>query len=275
MSKLLRFTVLLFWLGFSMLIHPATAQYQLQLAFKIDTPAVFISTDNLDNIYVVTQRNQLLKYNPSGKLLWNYSNKAFGKLGYVNATDPMRVLLFYPAIQQVVVLNNNLNEITRFNFGQDASRLISLVATANSNGYWIYDQANQQLQRLGNQFESELSSGNIYQLTNLALQPTVIQASDQFVYLFDPKFGIFQFDRFGNFLNLIKTESDNFQVKNNEIYFFRNNEWDCYKIASSEKIRLYTFDEKVLQASEGSKLLATLSNEGVKVYSIINRDEKK
>ena len=266
--------VLLFLLGLSLLANPAKAQYNLQLFFKIDTPAVFVSVDNLDNIYIVTQKNQLLKYTPGGKLLWNYSNKAFGKLGYVNAKDPMRVLLFYPAIQQVVVLNNNLNEITRYNFGGDASRSISLVATANSNGYWVYDQASQQLQRLGNQFENELSSGNIYQLSKLAIQPAIIQASDQFVFLFDPKMGILQFDRFGNYLNLIKTKSHNFQVKNNDLYFLIDSEWIRYQVADAQKTALYTFGENALQVSEGSKRLAVLTKEGVTVYSITISDEK-
>lgn len=269
-----KLTVLLFWVGLSLLINPAKAQYTLEPAFKIDTPAVFVATDNLDNVYVLTQKNQLLKYTSSGRLLWNYSNKAFGKLGYVNVTDPMRVLLFYPAIQQVVVLNNNLNEITRFNFSQDASRSISLVATANSNGYWIYDQANQQLQRLGNQFENELTSGNIYQLSKLAIQPSSIQASDQFVFLFDPKHGILQFDRFGNYLDLIKINSSNFQLKNNDLYFTKDREWDRYQLKGSDKVSLYTFTEDVLQVSEGAKRLAVLTKEGVMVYSILDTSEK-
>jgi len=268
--------ILLTTVAFLLTHFTAKAQYNLKPLFQIDTSAVFISTDNLDNIYIVTSRNQLLKYNSSGKLLWNYSNKAFGKLSYVNTTDPMRILLFYSAIQQVVVLNNNLNEITRFNFGTDASRIVTLIATANSNGFWIYDQSNRQLQKLSNEFGSELVSGNINQQTQLAIQPSIIQASDQAVYLYDNSLGILQFDRFGNYISTIKTGAiSNFQVHGDEVMFLKDSVWNCYKTSSSLIKTLYTFENKPLQVSEGSRLIALLTKEGIKVYTILRNDNEK
>ncbi|WP_207421923.1 hypothetical protein [Desertivirga brevis] len=253
-----------------------TAQYKLQYTFKIDTPAVSVCIDNLNDVYLVTPANQILKYNNAGKLLWNYSNKAFGKLGYIDVTDPMRVLLFYPAIQQAVVLNNNLNEITRFSFAEDASGLISLIATANSNGFWIYDQLNQQLRKLTNQFGNELQSLNLYQQTGFPLQPAIMHASDQNVFIYDSKQGIMKFDRFGNYLATIKTGTiSSFQVRGDLIFVLRDKQWECYKVNSAERHTLFIFDETVLQVGEGNNRLAVLTNQGVKIYTILNNEEGK
>jgi len=269
-----------FWLlwifGLIFFIGSSHAQTSLKLLFKVDTSAVFITTDNLDNVYVITEKNQVLKYNPIGKLLWNYSNKAFGKLTYIDVTDPMRILLYYSAIQQVVVLNNNLNEIGRFNFGADTSRQITLVATANSNGYWIYDQSNRQLQKLDNQFNDDQLSGNIYQQTGIALQPIFMVANDQLISLYDPKIGIMQFDRFGSFSKTIKIDSvDNFQVKDGRILFLKNSDWSYLDALSTDRKIAYSFDEKPLQVSEGNKNLAVLSKNGFKVYLIEKAEDEK
>lgn len=252
------------------------AQYKLQPVFEIDTLAVSVSVDNLNNVYLVTRENQVLKYNINGKLLWNYSNKSFGKLGYIDVTDPMRVLLFYPAIQQAVVLNNNLNEISRFSFSEDASLLVTLIATANSNGFWVYDQLNQQLRKLTNQFGIESQSVNLYQQTGFALQPSAMHASDQYVYLYDQKKGLLQFDRFGNYLTSIKTGAiAGFQVRGDQLLVLKDKQWDCYSMDSPEWRNCVIFDEKVLQVSEGNKRLAVLTNQLVKIYAILSDEEGK
>ena len=258
---------LLFLLSSFFCSFSSHAQSDPKLLFTIDTPAVFVTLDNLDNIFVVTEKNQVLKYDASGKLLWNYSNKAFGKLGYLDTTDPMRILLFYPAIQQVVVLNNTLNEISRFNIGTDASRQIGLVAAANSNGYWIYDQQDRILRKLGNQFNDERLSGNIYQQTGVDVQPVFMLANDQYVFLSDPKKGIFVFDRFGTYARTLEIGSvKSFQVKNSQLLFFQRAALKAYDLRSNSISSIAVFNDSVLQVNSGTKLLAVLTKEGIKVY---------
>ena len=245
------------------------AQPTLQLLFKIDTPATFIATDNLDNIYLITEKNELLKYSQAGKLLWNYSNKALGKPSYVDTTDPMRILLFYPALQQAVVLNNTLNEINRFNFGHDTSRQITLVSTSNSNGYWVYDQSNRQLQKLSNQFNPEQQSANIYQESGLAIQPEFMASTDQNVYLYDPQTGILQTDRFGTFIKNFSVGRINFfQVKEQELLFLKDGIWHRVNISDKHTTQSITVGTNTAQVSEGNSILATLEEKKINVYSI-------
>ena len=89
---------------------------EYQFIAKIDTVAKIATVDNFGNVFLVTPKNEVLKFNPKGKFLWNYTNNNFGEITQLDVTDPLRVILYYAAYQQVVVLNNNLSEISRFSF---------------------------------------------------------------------------------------------------------------------------------------------------------------
>src|SRR6476646_5964235 len=108
------------WIGLCLMIlgvvtFPKTGKAQeYQFIAKIDTTAKLATVDNFGNVFVVTPKNEVLKLNPKGKFLWNYTNKNFGEITQLDVTDPLRVILYYAAYQQIVVLNNNLSEISKF-----------------------------------------------------------------------------------------------------------------------------------------------------------------
>jgi len=223
--------------------------------------------DNLDNTYLITPKNELLKYSSAGKLLWRYSNKAFGKAEFVDATDPLRILLFYPALQQIVVLNNNLSEIARYRFA-DLSRQVTLAGLANTSGYWSFDQANFELHKLDNNFEDLQQSGNLYQVTGKALQPDMMAVGDQFVYLHDPALGVLQFDRFGAYVKTIPTAPLNYlQVRDDRIIFLKNGALVSLDTQTYETAEFRLPVEQTIQASLGSKIIALRTGKSVFLYA--------
>src|SRR5206468_842074 len=74
---------------------------------SIPLHASFFTTDNLGNAYVV-ENNELKKYDPSGKLLSNYSEKNLGTLKFVDVGNPLKIILFYPDFQQINILDSKL-----------------------------------------------------------------------------------------------------------------------------------------------------------------------
>src|SRR6478672_13345293 len=100
---------------------------EYQLIRQVDTLAKITKIDNLGNFFLVTPQNEVMKFNPQGKFLWNYTNNSFGDIDQLDVTDPLRVVIYYPAHQQIIVLNNNLNEISRFSFNQNPDEQIVLV----------------------------------------------------------------------------------------------------------------------------------------------------
>lgn len=210
----------------------ARAQDYQKIA-RIDTVAKMATVDNFGNVFIVTPSNELLKFNPQGKFLWNYTNNNFGEISQLDVTDPLRVILYYANFQEIIVLNNNLSEISRYSFAQNPEVQITLVASANNNGFWVYDQLNRELKKLTNYFADDIRSGNIYQRDGLDLQADFMLTDDQSVYLNDTLQGIRIFDQYGNFIkSAVIYPKKGFEVDGNLIYYFDNGKLMSYNIIS-------------------------------------------
>jgi hypothetical protein len=220
-------------LAFCMLIlllcYSQSEAQEFQFIAKIDTVAKLASVDNFGNLFVVTPKNEVLKFNSQGKFLWNYTNKTFGDVTQLDVTDPLRVILFYAGFQQIIVLNNNLSEISQYSFNQNPEQQITLIASANNNGFWVYDQINRELRKLTNSFTDDLKTGNIYQRNGFDMQANFMVSDEQYVFINDLKEGVRIFDQYGNFMKTAVLESDNeFEVNGEEIYFFKNKKLQNY-----------------------------------------------
>ncbi|WP_232456812.1 hypothetical protein [Pedobacter psychrophilus] len=254
-----------------MLSLKVTAQ-EYQFIAKIDTAAKMVNLDNLGNLFVVTPKNELLKFNPQGKFLWNYTNKTFGDISQIDVTDPLRVILYYEGYQQIVVLNNNLSEISKFTFNQNPNQQITLVASANNNGFWVYDQINRELRKLTNNFIDDLNSGNIYQRNGFDMQANFMLTDDQYIYINDKKEGIRIFDRFGNFFKTaIIFPKNNFEVNDNDIYFMKDSTFMKYNINTYHLSKIdLPIQETFIDASLRFSRLVILKENDITLWAVKN-----
>ncbi|MBU0697163.1 MAG: hypothetical protein KKE39_11690 [Bacteroidetes bacterium] len=221
------------FIAFFVLAFADLKAQEYQFIAKIDTVAKIATVDNFGNVFVITLKNEVLKFNPKGKFLWNYTNNNFGEITQLDVTDPLRVILYYAAYQQIVVLNNNLSEISKFSFSRNPDVQISLIASANNNGFWAYDQINRELIKLTNYFADDIKSGNIYQRDGLNLQVDFMLTDDQNVYLNDTLEGIRIFDQYGNFIkSAVIYPKKGFEVDGNLIYYFDEGKLMSYNTLS-------------------------------------------
>ncbi|MBK0382881.1 hypothetical protein I5M32_07905 [Pedobacter sp. SD-b] len=245
---------------------------EYQFIAKIDTVAKIVTLDNLGNLFVVTPKNEVLKFSPQGKFLWNYTNKTFGEVSQIDVTDPLRVILYYQTYQQIVVLNNNLSEISKFTFNQNPNLQITLVASANNNGLWVYDQINRELRKLSNNFIDDLKSGNIYQRNGFDMQANFMLTDDDYIYLNDQKEGVRIFDRFGNFYKTaVIYPQKNFEVNDKEIYFMKDKSLMKYNINtySLSKIDL-PIKEPFIDAALRFNRLVILKEKDITLWAVKN-----
>lgn len=256
-------------LTFSVFLTCVNVMAQLKVVAKIDTVAKTIYADNLDNIYLVTQSEELLKYNAKGELKWRYSNNRFGKLNSADVSDPLRVVLFYADFQQVVVLNNNLNEVATYSFSRNSNLMISALASANNNGFWAFDRTNNVLLKLSNNFSELTRSSNLYQLFDEVIVPKKMVATDQFVYLQKSDNQILQFDAFGAFIKPLPIDSlGDFNITINKIAYLQKGKIRYYNVATGEnKIQDLPLDQEKRQVAVGNKLVAVLTEKAVFLLS--------
>ena len=243
---------------------------EFQFIVKIDTVAKLASVDNFGNLFVVTPKNEVLKYNPQGKFLWNYTNKTFGDISQLDVTDPLRVILFYAGFQQIVVLNNNLSEISQYSFNQNPEKQITLIASANNNGFWVYDQINRELRKLTNSFTDDLKTGNIYQRNGFDMQANFMVSDEQYVFINDVQEGVRIFDQYGNFMKTAVIEAENeFEVNGSEIYFFKNQKLMGYNYLTFEyKEVLLPTKSNILNALLRFNRLIILNEKGLTLWAV-------
>ncbi|MBP6456967.1 MAG: hypothetical protein KA275_09605, partial [Chitinophagaceae bacterium] len=82
---------------------------KLELVKSIKMKADFISTDYLGNIYVVRNKNFIVKYNKNGDSISNFNVIQRGKISQIDATNPMKTLVYFANFSQILVLDNMLS----------------------------------------------------------------------------------------------------------------------------------------------------------------------
>jgi hypothetical protein len=183
----------------------------------------YFTTDNLGNIYLIHE-DELIKYLPSGKLFARYSNLKLGSITSVDATNPLKILLYYRNFQQIVFLDNQLSQnsesvsIEKLGYEQ-----ADLVCAGSNNSFWIYNKQNSELLRF-DQFGRQITStGNLKQVLNAGLNPDFMIEHNNLLYLNSPASGIFVFDVFGAFSKLVTLRGlHSFQVWDNQLFFQRD-----------------------------------------------------
>ena len=115
--------------------------------YTIKNTSNLFTTDNLNNSYLVNGE-ELIKYNQVGKQLLKYSNKRYGNITTIDATNALKVLLYYKDFQQLVFLDNQLSQngdmISLENLGYEQT---DLVCSSFNNSFWIYNKQTVELVR--------------------------------------------------------------------------------------------------------------------------------
>src|SRR5882757_5489675 len=105
-----RFQYITFLCLFS--IHCASAQQasDFVLSKTIQADIVDFTVDNLGNIYVLSKDNRLKKLSPQGDSLAVFNDvRRYGQIASVDATNPLKILVFYREFTTIIELDRFLN----------------------------------------------------------------------------------------------------------------------------------------------------------------------
>lgn len=206
---------------------------KLLLKTKFDSCVV----DNIGNIYTINGA-EVLKYLPNGKFFARYSDLSLGRVSWLDATNPLKILLYYKDFQQLVFLDNQLsvnsNQVSLENLGYEQTELV--CAGAN-NSFWIYDKKNNELLRFNENSQKVSSTGNLKQILRLELEPDFMIEYNGFLYLNSPEQGIFVFDFYGAFSKLIPLKNlHRFRIDEDLVYFRRDSVYCSYNFRLLEEL---------------------------------------
>ncbi len=191
-----------------------------KLVYTINYNADFFTTDNIGNIYAVNN-DELIKYGPGGALMKKYSNKKLGRIYSVDASNALRVLVYYKDFSVIVILDSQLSQngenIQLETLGLEQS---DLACTSFNNGIWLYNRQNAELVRLDENLQPVIRTGNLNNILSTELHPNFLIEYNGYVYLNNPGDGILLFDIYGTYYKTIPLKDlKSFQPRDSEIYF--------------------------------------------------------
>lgn len=189
----------------------------------ISEKVTFVTTDKLLNVYVITAHGELIKYTPEGKEKARYNNFSLGNPSLVDATNPFQLLLYFPEFMTVVTLDNTLNEAARYDlFDLDLSE-VNALCFANDGNIWLYDPVTLTLKKINRNADIMLESEIFTFLFDDLPQPDFLIERNNRLYMNDPKQGVFVFDVYGAYENLIPiTDLHTFQMIDEQLVYAKD-----------------------------------------------------
>jgi len=214
-------------------LRPVLPQYD------IEENVADVHIDNLQNIYILTTDNKVVKYTESLERQFDYSNNLIGNIESIDATNPQKILCFVKDFNRILVLDNTLAEINWLDLSTSDYLDVSVVARTNDNQIWLFDPINQVLVKVNELIEEQYSSNRLTDLNLGSLNPVSLKEKENIVVMSDPEVGILIFDNFGQFLKLIPEKGvEHFQIFGDYLFFTQDDRYYQYHIKRYEKSEL-------------------------------------
>ncbi len=162
------------------------------------------TVDNLGNIYLFTGMQQLKKLDENYDSVAVFNNvRRFGTLTYIDAGNPLKLLLFYKDFNTIVVLDRFLNVRSAIDLRKANILQCSAIAQSYDNNIWLFDELESKLKKVDDNGQPLMESPDLRILYDAPPRPTKIEDYNRYVYAYDSSKGLLVMDYFGAIKNLI------------------------------------------------------------------------
>ena len=220
-------------------LFPLMAGAQQDTSFQLlkimQGDIVDFAVDNLDNMYVLTSRNQVKKYNSNGDSVAVYNDvRKFGQATLMDVSNPLKILLYYRDFTTVVMLDRFLNVVNTTDLRKQGILQAKAIGQSYDNKIWVYDELEAKLKKVDEDGKLLQETPDFRLLLTESVSPVRIADENKYVYLYDPAKGVYVFDYFGALKNAILIQQwQNFKVSGKFIYGTLAGKLYRYEIRSS------------------------------------------
>ena len=185
-----------------------------------------LEMDRLGQLYLVNEKQEVLKYSRNGQLLERYSNFQLGEVGTLDASNPFAILVYYPSFQKAIILNRNLTEVSLFDLQEFGFWEVPTVALASDNNIWLVDPLDNILIKVDAQGNRIVQSANILQQTGFSPSILRIREVDQSVWMSTDQQFLWQYDVFGQWVQKLPFtfSSPEVQILRDRFFFLQEGE---------------------------------------------------
>ena len=184
---------------------------------------IFVGVDGFKNLYYI-KNNTLHK--KTAKKIFTYTNTQLGEITSVDIKNPLKIILFYRNFNTVLLLDNNLNELTTpINFNNTTfSKNAFLVNGSSNNNLWIYSLDDDTLQLYNYQTQKIPATTQALSFYQFDFKVKKIVSTYKNCWLIGKK-NILHFDEYGRFIEKIELTNltDVVFLKGKFIYLENNN----------------------------------------------------
>ena len=219
-------------LFFLMIVFFSFASEEFRLINSIPFKNVQITTDRFGNAYVYSE-NQLLQYDSLGRPVANYSERHSGFLTSVDASNPLKILLFYRDFARIQLLNKQLAVASTIELRNIDIMQPLVVCQSSLDGYWIFDQRDFALKKIDVNLRVLFQSNDMNQTLGYPLEPVSMIESNDYVFMNNPATGILMFDKYGSYYKTIPVfPVTSFQVIDKDLLYVKNNKLYRYNFST-------------------------------------------
>ncbi len=240
----------------------------LQLIKRIPIKGRIFTTDPTGNVYIVRDFNELIKLNPSGDSIGQFSEVRKGRITQIDASNPLRVLLYNAEYSQIVVLDNLLslkNQIRLSDLGVFNAPVIANSADAD---IWVWDPTTAMLLKIDEKPRIQASTP-LRMMLEFPPAPIYMVEQDRNLFMVDSTDGILRFDQFGFFKTRYPYPCKEVQFMNHQLIYFKDGVLNVYNTRSfTEKTLSIPSPETCLQVRVERERLYILRADCLEIYSL-------
>ncbi|MDB5246272.1 MAG: hypothetical protein JWQ40_666 [Segetibacter sp.] len=248
---------------------------KVSLVQKFEQPIADFTTDNLGNIYLLTGTNQVKKVNSKGDSIAVFNDvRRFGKIYSVDATNPLKVLVYYKDFATVAVLDRLLNVRNTIDLRKQNILQVTAVTSSYDNNIWLYDELDSKLKKIDDNGNLLLESTDFRQVFDAVPSPTNLYDRDGQLYLYDARQGLFVFDYYGGKKNnfAMLQLSDLQVIDKNTITARDSSRILLYKPATLQQFSFkpFTDQDRFTKINfNGSKIYCLTKDGQLEIYSVV------
>lgn len=231
----------------------------------------YFTIDNLDDIFLISNTDQLKKISPNGDSAIFNDVRKYGKLFSIDATNPLKVLLYYKNFSTIVVLDRFLNIRNTINLRKQNIFKVKAIAASYDNNIWVFDEGDAKLKKIDDSGDVLSETTDFRNIFDTIPSPTQIVDRDGFVYLYDPAKGFYTFDYYGALKNRLPFLNwSNTEVVAKTMYGFNETSLFQYK-QGSLNLREYKLPlsfSGALQIKAGNNKVYVLHKDGLQQFLV-------
>ena len=249
----------------------AAVAQKMQPVFEVDTAIKFTRIDGLQNLYIVTALNTVIKYDSLGHSISSQDLKNYGDIDGLDVTNPLQPVFFYSSSNVYVITDNNLYVISKVTIPYSTIGQFAVAAvSSNGDGTWFYDATDATIKELSPAQQLVTSTQDFSKFGIKELAPTYMIEKLPWLYVSVPNAGLLVFDNYGAYSKtLFLTGINHFQVFNNNIVYYADGKLNYYNLKTIElkTVTLPFSTDGITDVKVSSGKIWVQTKNSIKVYN--------